>query len=136
MLPPITAVNSIEMIRDGGSLQAEFVGTNGSSYCLHFKLISKDGSTGELARVGYEHPVVYERLEFREGNRVEWQAINQVDISWAHAKVLLHQLRDLLKSEEDSKWLSAMEEVANTDGQVPRNMPRVLQSAHQLLRDA
>ncbi len=135
MLPPVTAIASIEMIRDGGSLQAVFVGTTGSSYCLHFKLISKDGSAGELVRVGYEHPVVYERLEFREGNRIEWQAINQVQVSWAHAKVLLHQLRDLLKSEEDSKWLSAMEGVANTDGQIPRNMPRVLQSVHQLPHD-
>ena len=135
MLPPIAAVAGVEMIRDGGSLQADFVGTNGSSYCLHFKLISKDGSAGELVRVGYEHPVVYERFEFREGNRVYWQAINQVDVSWAHAKVLLHQFRDLLKSEEDSTWLSAMEEFANTDGQVPRNMPYVLHSAHQLLRD-
>jgi hypothetical protein len=135
MLPPISAIFSVEMIRDGGSLQAEFVGTNGSKYCLYFKLITRMSSAGELVRVGYEHPVVYERLEFREGNSVEWQAINQVDVSWAHAKVLMHQLRDLLKSGEDSKWLSAMEDVANTEGQVPRNMPRVLQSAHQLPRD-
>jgi hypothetical protein len=136
MLPPISAIASIEMIRDGGSLQAEFVGANGSKYCLYFKLISEETLSGEFVRLGYEQPVVFERLEIREENQIEWQAINQVEVSWAHAKVLAHQLRAFLKSDQDSKWLATMEDVANTEGQIPDDMPRVLEPVRHLRRDA
>jgi hypothetical protein len=37
MLPSVSALGSVEMIRAGGSLQAEFIGANGSRYCLHFE---------------------------------------------------------------------------------------------------
>jgi len=136
MLPAISAIASIEMIRDGGSLQAEFVGANGSKYCLYFQLISEENQSGEFVRLGYEQPVVFERLEFREENRTEWRGINQVEVSWAHAKVLLHQLRALLQSDQDSKWLAAMEEVAGTEGEVPEAIPHVLEQVRHLRGDA
>jgi hypothetical protein len=136
MLPPICAIASIEMIRDGGSLQAEFVGANGSKYSLFFKLISEETLSGEFVRLGYEQPVVFERLEIREENRIEWQVINQVEVSWAHAKVLAHQLRAFLKSDQDSKWLATMDEVANKEGQIPDDMSRVLEPVRHLRRDA
>ena len=136
MLPAISAIASIEMIRDGGSLQAEFVGDNGSKYCLYFQLISEEGQLGEFVRLGYEQPVVFERLEFREKNRIEWQRLNQVKVSWAHAKVLLHQLRAFLQSDQDSTWLAAMEEVASTEGDIPEAMPRVLEQVRHLRPDA
>ncbi|MGM9485862.1 hypothetical protein [Ideonella sp. YS5] len=136
MLPPISANTSIEMIRDGGSLQAGFVGANGSKYCLHFALVSEEAASGELVRLGYEQPVVFERLEVREEKRIEWQAINQVEVSWEHAKVLLHQLRAFLQRDQDSKWLAAMEEVANTKGEIPGEVPRVPGPTLQLRRDA
>jgi hypothetical protein len=132
MLPPISAVTSIEMIRDGGSLNAGFIGSNGSKYALHFALISKYNSSGGLMRLGYEQPVFFERLEIREENRFGWEAINQVEISWMHAKIFLYQLRSFLQSDEDSKWLEAMEEVANTEGKIPSNMQRVLEPVHLL----
>ena len=136
MLPTISAIASIEMIRDGGSLQAEFVGENGSKYCLHFQLISEETPSGEFVRLGYEQPVVFERLEVREENRIEWQASNQVQVSWAHAKVLLHQLRAFLQSDQDSKWLAAMEEVAITKGEIPDAMPHDLGPVRHLRSDA
>jgi hypothetical protein len=136
MLPPISSVVSIEMIRDGGSLRAEFVGANGSKYCLNFKLISEENSSGELVRLGYERPIAFERLEIREENRIEWQAINQIEMSWTYAKVLLHQLRAFLRSDQDLRWLAAMEEVANTEGEIPNDVPSVLGQVRHLSRDA
>lgn len=136
MLPPISAIASIELIRDGGSLQAMFVGINGSKYCLYFQLIAKEGSSGELVRLGYEHPIVFERLEFREQNRDEWQAIDQVEVSWTHANVLLHQLGAYPQSDEDSKWLAAMREVASAEGQIPHDMPHALATVRCPRHDA
>ena len=104
-------------------------------------VLTRDGSftpnaSGELVRLGYERPVIFERLEIREEKRIEWQAINQVEVSWEHAKVLLHQLRAFLQREQDSKWLAAMEEVANTEGKLPDDVPRILGPVLQLRRDA
>ncbi len=127
MLPPICAIVSIEMIRDGGSLQAMFVGTNGAKYCLYFQLISQEGASGELVRLGYEKPIVFERFQFRKQNQHEWQAINQVEVSWTHANMLLHQLRACPHGDEDSKWLATMQKVADTLGEIPDDMPRTLE---------
>jgi hypothetical protein len=136
VLPAISAIVSIEMIRDGGSLKAEFVGANSSKYCLYFQLISEERLSGEFVRLGYEQPVVFEQLEFREENRINWQRINQVEVSWAHAKVLLYQLRALLQSDQDSTWLAAMEEVASTEGEIPEELPRILEQVRHLRPDA
>jgi len=136
MLPPISAIISIEMIRDGGSLEASFVGANGSKYCLHYTLIFESGNSGEFVRLGYEKPVVFERLEVRQENGFKWHSIGEIQVSWAHAKVLLHQLRNHLRNDDDAKWLEVMEEVANKDGQLPESIPRILGPARQLLRDA
>jgi hypothetical protein len=135
MLPPILAIVAIEMIRDGGSLQAAFLGANGSKYCLHFKLISKRGASGELMRLGYERAVLFERLELRQDNRFVWRSINEVEVSWEHATVILHQLHNLLRHDRDSKWLEAMEEVASSEGQLPRDISQVLESVGPHLRD-
>ncbi|MBB5018508.1 hypothetical protein HNQ59_001797 [Chitinivorax tropicus] len=136
MLPPVSAIVGIEMIRDGGSLRAEFIGVNGSNYCLHFELISEESSTGELVRLGYERPVVFERLRLREENRIVWEAINQVEVSWVHATVLLQQLRAHPQSEHDFKWLATMEEVAKSEGAIPDDILRALGPVRALRPDA
>jgi hypothetical protein len=70
MLPPISAINYIEMISDGGSLEASFIGPNGSKYCLHFGVTLKVGDKGQRVRTGFAKPVVFERLAFwREHSR-------------------------------------------------------------------
>lgn len=135
MIPPIAALVSIEMIRDGGSLAAQFVGTNGSGYELHFGLIQESEETAGFVRVGYAPPVVYERLEIRQDNRFEWRRIDQIEVSWEHASVLLHQLRSHLRNEEHRKWLETMEEVANTHGQLPDSIPILLGPARRLFDD-
>jgi len=132
MLPSIRAVVCVEMLRDGGSLQVEFIGTNGSTYCLHFQLVSEIARSGNFVRLGYERPMVFERLKIREENRIEWQAINQVEVSWTHATVLLHQLRAFMKDDTDSKWFAAMEEIAETAGEIPGDILHIPEPGRHL----
>jgi hypothetical protein len=116
MLPPVSAINYVEMIRDGGSLEASFVGPNGSKYCLHFPLFVQVDSEGLRKRSGYMQPVVFERLEFRHEDSFEWQSANEVEISWQHAQVLLQQFRKHPLNTQQEKWLKAMEDVAKAEG--------------------
>jgi len=127
MLPPISAITNVEMIRDGGSLVAGFLGANGSRYCLHFALISEHSPSGDFVRLGYEQPIVFERLTFRDEGGNRWEPVNQVEVSWAHAIALLHQLRPLVRDDHDIAWLTTMEDVASSQGDIPGNMPRVLE---------
>src|SRR5438105_469131 len=113
MLPPISTVLSVEMIRDGGSLSALFLGANGSKYCLHFELKLEYPASGDWIRLGYENPVVFEYFEFRtEAGGFAWEPLNKVEISWDHARVFLNQMRAYVQSERDIRWLEAMTEVA------------------------
>lgn len=112
MLPPVSAINYVEMIRDGGSREASFLGPHGSKYCLHFPVVFQVDSEGLRKRCGYSKPTVFERLEFRHENSFEWQSANEVDISWQHARVLLQQFRKHPLNAEQERWLKAMEDVA------------------------
>jgi hypothetical protein len=78
MLPPIAVVNSVEMIRDGGSLAADFHGANGSNYWLLYRLISRTLPSRMIERLGYAMPVVVER-----------QVGTEIEISWDHALILI-----------------------------------------------
>ncbi len=115
MLPSITFVSSVEMIRDGGSLAAIFQGANGSEYWLFFKAVIRELPTGEHERVGYERPVV-----------VEQQVGNEIEVSWQHAEILLNQMRPLLREEAHRTWLEAMYAAARTNGQLPPGVERTL----------
>ena len=121
MLPSIALVVSVEMIRDGGSLAASFQGINGSEYWLLFKLRSRDLPSGEVERVEYEKPVVTER---RMGTGIE--------ISWEHAKILLNQMRPLLREETDLRWLEAMCASAESNGQLPPGVERILERSSRM----
>lgn len=120
MLPSISTVIDIELIRDGGSLAATFIGANAATYRLHFKLISSCSDDGQYTRHGYERPVIFESFRFHFGeDRVAWEALSTVEISWQHALVFLHQLRGHVRDDSNFKWLEAMEEVAETEGRLP-----------------
>jgi hypothetical protein len=127
MLPSIAAVDSVEVLRDGGSLAATFVGSNGSRYGLHMALISDRGPAGELNRRGYGRPVVFERLEFRDQGSFGWRSINEVELSWSHASVFLHQLRPHVQDERDAHCLAMMLESVEGEGKLPAAMDEVLQ---------
>jgi len=122
MLPPIGQVSDVEMIRDGGSLQASFVGTNGSKYCLWFNLITRDDEHGRRRRTGYSNPVVFERIEFRRPQSFEWHSANEVEVSWQHAAILLHQFRSHPLSDAQLEWLEVMVRVASLSGGLPEEL--------------
>lgn len=127
MLPEVDAIESVEMLRDGGSLNASFVGATGKQYWLLFSLKSELGQGGEFVRLGYERPVVFERVETRHNaTSVEWQSVDQVTLSWAEADSLLVRMRRFVHAESDTKWLDAMVQVARTEGALPPGIERVL----------
>lgn len=86
MLPAISVVNSVELIRDGGSLAASFLGENGSEYWLFYRLLRRTLASGMVERLGYAKPVVVER-----------QSGIEIEISWEHALILINQIRPLLR---------------------------------------
>ena len=101
MLPPVDAVLSAEMIRDGGSLGAAFSG-GGAEYWLFFPHRRQAGHV-----VGYSPPSIRERLGFT------------YEISWSHAVVFVHQLQHLTTDACHLHWLRAMELVAQASGALP-----------------
>jgi hypothetical protein len=121
MLPPIASVNSVEMIRDGGSLAASFQGANGSEYWLFLQLEVGELPTGESERLGYATPVVVERAIGQE-----------VEISWDHAKVLLNQMRPMLRKDADQKWLETMYASVEGNGALPPGVERFLGQSTRL----
>jgi hypothetical protein len=113
MLPAIGLVQSVEMIRDGGSLGASFDGTDGSAYSLLFKVRIGEPSGGSAERLGYEEPVIFDSVSRQE-----------IQISWKHAQVLLSQIERLVDNEESLKWLRAMQEVVVSRGGLPSAVSR------------
>ncbi len=107
MLPPISFVESIEIIRDGGSLAAIFDGSNGANYWLLFTVEVKILPSGDWQRERYLPPVIVER-----------QIGTAIEITWEHAKVFLNQMRPFIKGAQDQKMLEVMFTVANAQGQI------------------
>jgi hypothetical protein len=105
MLPSIALVDSVEMIRDGGSLAAVFQGSNGSRYWLFIKIDVEILASGEWQRTHYLKPIVYERPH---GAAVE--------LSWQHAKVFLNQMRWLLQTQRHEGMLEIMMTVIDAKG--------------------
>lgn len=81
MLTSISLVRDAEMICDGGSLAASFIGANGSKYCLWFTFIKGNRALGQPYLAGYSKPLVFEQHEFRSENRFEWRSVNEVEVS-------------------------------------------------------
>jgi len=92
MVPAIGCFLSAEMIRDGGSLMACFLASNGSEYRLMFKLILEVKETGEWVRLGYELPVIAEILPYRYENHFIWEPFNCRELTWEHARIFIRQL--------------------------------------------
>lgn len=113
MLPSISLVRSVEMIRDGGSLAAVFQGSNGSEYWLFFEIKLNALPSGKAERWGYSDPVVVDRVTG-----------TSMPFSWQHALVLLRQISALSLEATDRKWLVAMETVAQNLGKLPPEVDR------------
>lgn len=114
MLPSIAIVDSVEMIRDGGSLGALFRGPDGSQYSLVLQLRTQELPSGDVERLGYEAPAIIDRLAQRV-----------FQITWKQASILLDQIAKLSKNERDLHWVSVMGEVIATEGQLPGSIERI-----------
>jgi hypothetical protein len=115
MLPSISLVLGVEMVRDGGSLAAIFEGSNGAEYSLFFPLRHQLLPSGVFERLGYGQPIVIER-----------RASIQIEVSWQHALILIHQVRPLIREPRQIKWLNAMEATAKAEGVLPDEIERFL----------
>jgi len=113
MLPSIGMLLSVEMIRDGGSLAATFQGSDGCEYWLFVQVRLNKLSSGEHERVGYEGPVVLDRLAGR-----------QISVTWQQARVLLAQMRPLLQDDRDRKWFEIIREALLAEGALPSDVNR------------
>ena len=107
MLPPISHVLSVEMIRDGGSLAALYVSTDGSTQALFF-LVNEERVDANHRRVAGWHPP-----EIRDG-----VSGMKISVSWSHAEVLIGQLRSFAQNVQQIAVLEAMHEVARAGGAI------------------
>jgi hypothetical protein len=107
MLSPIARVDSVEMIRDGGSLAATFMGIDGSKYWLFFPVLVDHSVPGYVTTLGYGDPQVVDCL-----------VGTAVTVSWQHATVLLNQIRPWLKDEEHLSTLEVLADIAAHEGAV------------------
>lgn len=103
MLPPIALAHSIEMLRDGGSLCASFQGANGLHYWLWLPVVL-EGSRA----VAYAQPVIVKRP----------YTAQSIQISWVHAKTILHQVEALLPCSTDRKYIEQMYEAIRNEGRI------------------
>ena len=108
MLPPIGFVESVEMIRDGGSLAAVFQGGDGCRYWLLLQILRHPPAFGNRKRSGYDDPVIVDRLTKMS-----------IPVSWTQARILLNQIRLLVREERDLKWLACMDRVVAARGNLP-----------------
>jgi len=105
MLPPVTLVDSVEVIRDGGSLGASFQCANGSSYGLLFRIHFSDAAAGFREALGYLTPVLVDGLSRTE-----------ITLSWQHASALLSQMKPLLRDNAHAATLDVMLDIASQEG--------------------
>ncbi|MRW90866.1 hypothetical protein GJ699_12775 [Duganella sp. FT80W] len=117
MLFPIAIVDSVEMIRDGGSLAAIFHGPDGCEYWLFFEICIRNLSEHVVERVGYAPPKVVNRHTGTE-----------VSVTWEDASTMLKKIAKITHRDQDWHWLKKMQAVADLNGELPDGVEKVLQS--------
>lgn len=105
MIPAISHVLGVEMIRDGGSLAACFRGSDGSEYWLMFPVNLVLDADGLRERRRYLAPVVLDRL-----------CGTAFAITWTHAQVFLDQVEAFPLDEASQRWLRIMRDTAGVEG--------------------
>ncbi len=108
MIPPIGLILGVEMIRDGGSLAVAFQGTDSCEYWLFLPVRLNRLASGEVERLGYEAPVIVDRLLGQE-----------LPMSWQHAQAFLSQVRPWLEHERQIHWFGIISEAVRLRGKLP-----------------
>jgi hypothetical protein len=119
MFPSIARSDSVEMLRDGGSLCAVFVGADGSEYWLLVPIeqASSDSSSFETRR--YAEPFVLDRPH----------SATPIQVSWEHASILLSQIVSMLPESAPRRWISPMTECLVRRGNITYRDVMALQQA-------
>ena len=135
MLPPVSNLVSVEMIRDGGSLSAKFGSDAGTRYILLFPLrmvqLGRPMKEGMVRhkRLGYGQPVLIDCDPAKRPPNTDRQFYSElggprVAVTWAGARVMIGDMRRFAADlrEKPSEWFNMMEFVANNDGRLPPGM--------------
>lgn len=115
MLTPITIVDSVEMIRDGGSLAAVFYGKDSCQYSLFLAILMQTLESGDVKRLGFASP----KLMNRHTNI-------EVAITWEQALAMLGQIGGMIHQERDLKWHALMRKVVISRGLLPEELEKVM----------
>jgi len=115
MLTPIAIVDSVEMIRDGGSLAVVFYGKDSCKYWLFVEMLLRTLESGDVERLGYAEPTIVNRHTGHEAA-----------ISWEQALSMLGHIRQMIHREVDLRWHAIMKEVVISKGLVPNELDKVL----------
>lgn len=98
MLPSITRADSVEMLRDGGSLCAAFAGADGSEYWLLVPVEQAASDSPAFESRRYAEPVVVDRPH----------GATPIQVSWDHAAILLRQIVFMLPASASRSWVASM----------------------------
>jgi hypothetical protein len=117
VLPPVTNVISVEMIRDGGSLAVVFGGSDSAEYWLFFPVRTESVDADHTRIAGWGAPEIHER---RTGLTTE--------ISWQHAKTFIVQLKPHVRDPREVALLDAMIDIASAGGGITPSVKAVYPS--------
>jgi len=117
VLPPVTHVFSVEMIRDGGSLAAIYGGGNSAEYWLFFPVRTESVDSDHTRIAGWDLPEIHER---GTGMKSE--------LSWDHAKTFIGQLKSHVHDPREAALLDAMSDIATAGGSITSSVQAVYPS--------
>jgi hypothetical protein len=125
VFPSVCRLDTVEMIRDGGSLAAAFENEGGARYILFIPIHTvKDGDKWKC--LGYHPPVLIDcdpNKRPANTDRVRYSELGgpKVPVSWTEARVLIDAITQLAGGQNSfgRHWLKQMTYVAATEGQLP-----------------
>ena len=117
MLPPVTHVISVEMIRDGGSLAAIYGGGDSAEYWLFFPVRTESVDADHTRISGWELPEIHDRSTGLKN-----------EISWQHAMTFVGQLKPHVHDPREVALLDAMGDIASTGGAITSSVKAVYPS--------
>jgi hypothetical protein len=115
MLPSFVALNSVEMLRDGGSLCASFQGQDSCEYWLLLRIKLAEVDLNMTERLGYDTPVLLDRV-----TQLETQ------LTWEHAEAILGQAQRLQQRRNYEQAYEYMAQAISSHGELPDGVERSL----------
>jgi hypothetical protein len=125
MFPPVSTVQKVEMIRDGGSLSIIYESEGRGRFILFTKLImEREG--GAWKKRGYSAPFVIDCDPAKRPPNTDKIIYGELSgpaepISWAEARAIVDAASSLATGlrEWESRWLKMLQYVTANDGALP-----------------